>query len=152
MITQLRSVLAALALGAMTLPAHAGDPEAGAQAFNQCQTCHVVANAAGEVLAGRASKTGPNLYGVIGRQAGTYDGFRYGPAIVEAGEKGLAWDEETMVAYLQDPAKFLQATLDNKRARSQMSFRVRDEETARNLYAFLATFSEMPAEEAPKTN
>lgn len=152
MTIQLRSVLAALAFGAMTLPVHAGDPEAGATAFSQCQTCHVVANDAGEVLAGRNAKTGPNLYGVVGRAAGGVDGFRYGASLVEAGEKGLVWDEETLVAYLQDPADFLKTTLDSNRARSQMSFRVRDEETARNLYAFLATFSELPAEEAPKTN
>lgn len=154
MTIQLRSVLAALAFGAMTLPVHAGDPEAGATAFSQCQTCHVVANDAGEVLAGRNAKTGPNLYGVIGRTAGAVDGFRYGASLKEAGEKGLIWDEETMVAYLLNPADFLKATLDSNRARSQMSFRVRDEATASNLYAFLATFSELPAEEAeaPKTN
>jgi cytochrome c len=152
MTIQFRSVLAALAFGAMTLPAHAGDPEAGAAAFSQCQTCHVVANDAGEVLAGRNARTGPNLYGLIGRQAGTVDGFRYGASLKEAGEKGLVWDEETLVSYLQDPGKFLQATLDNKRAKSQMSFRVRGEDTARDLYAFVATFSEMSAEEAPKTN
>ena len=145
MTTNLRPALAALALGMLAIPAHAGDPEAGKAAFSQCQTCHVVANDAGEVLAGRNAKTGPNLYGVIGRTAGTYDGFRYGPSIVEAGEKGLVWDEETLVAYLQDPAAFLKTTLDNNRARSQMSFRVRGEETARDLYAFLATFSEAPA-------
>jgi cytochrome c len=152
MTIQFRTVLAALAFGAMTLPAHAGDPEAGAAAFSQCQTCHVVANDAGEVLAGRNARTGPNLYGVVGRVAGSVEGFRYGASIVEAGEKGLVWDEETLVAYLQDPAAVLKEATGSNRARSQMSFRVKGEETARNLYAFLATFSEMPAEEAPVTN
>ena len=107
MTTNLRPALAALALGMLAIPAHAGDPEAGKAAFSQCQTCHVVANDAGEVLAGRNAKTGPNLYGVIGRVAGSVEGFRYGPSLVEAGEKGLVWDEETLVAYLQDPAAFL---------------------------------------------
>lgn len=147
MTTQLRSVLAAMALGALALPVHAGDPEAGAAAFSQCQTCHVVTNEAGEVLAGRNARTGPNLYGIVGRTAGSVEGFRYGASIVEAGEKGLVWDEESLVAYLQDPADVLKKATESNRARSQMSFRVRDEETARNLYAFLATFSDLPAEE-----
>jgi cytochrome c len=153
MTTQFRTVLAALAFGAITLPVHAGDPEAGANAFSQCQTCHVVANDAGEVLAGRNARTGPNLYGLVGRAAGSVDGFRYGASLKEAGEKGLIWDEETLVAYLQDPADFLKTTLGNNRARSQMSFRVKGEDVARDLYAFLATFSEVvEEEEAPKTN
>ncbi len=146
MTTQIRMALTALAFGAISMPALAGDPAAGEAAFSQCQTCHVVTNEEGEVLAGRNARTGPNLYGVVGRAAGTVEGFRYGASLVEAGEGGLIWDEETLVAYLQDPADFLKTTLDNNRARSQMSFRVRGEETARDLYAFLATFSPAPEE------
>ena len=47
----------------------AGDAEAGKKVFNQCQTCHVVADADGNVLAGKNAKTGPNLYGIVGRPA-----------------------------------------------------------------------------------
>ena len=139
-------VVAALSL--LAAPAFAeGDAEAGAQAFNQCQTCHVVADAEGTVLAGRNAKTGPNLYGVIGRQAGTYDGFRYGKDLIEAGEKGLVWDEETFVAYVQNPSDFLKENLGKRNARGQMQFRVRSEDDARNLYAFLVSLAP-PAEEA----
>lgn len=158
MTMKLRVALSAFALAAATLPAHAGDPEAGATAFtSQCQSCHVVQNEAGEVLAGRNARTGPNLYGVVGRQAGVVDGFRYGPSIVAAGTGGLNWDEETLVAYLQDPQGFLRATTGDNRARSQMSFRVRDAATAENIFAFLATFSPAAEEgeeegEATKTN
>ena len=142
--TDYRMALGAVALAALGMPALAGDPEAGASAFtSQCQNCHVVANDAGEVLAGRNARTGPKLYGVIGRQAGIVDGFRYGASLVEAGTAGLVWDEETFVAYVQDPNSFLQETLDNRRARGQMAFRVRSEDDARNLYAFLATFSDL---------
>ncbi|MFN4099478.1 MAG: c-type cytochrome [Pararhodobacter sp.] len=130
------------ALAFTTSPALAeGDAEAGAAAFNQCQSCHVVANDAGEVLAGRNARTGPNLYGVIGRTAGSVDGFRYGDGIVAAGEAGLVWDEESTVAYLQDPTSFIREAAGNPRARSNMTFRVRSEDQARDLYAFLATFS-----------
>ena len=143
-----RITLGALALSMSTLPAFAeGDAAAGEQAFTQCQACHIVADADGEVLAGRNSRTGPNLYGMIGRQAGSVEDFRYGNSLVEAGEEGLIWDEETFVAYVQDPNGFLQEYLDNRRARGQMSFRVRGEDTARDLYAFLATFSDLEDED-----
>jgi cytochrome c len=129
------------------LAAMAGDPEAGAAAFtSQCSSCHVVVNDAGETLAGRNARTGPNLYGVIGRQAGIIEGFRYGPSIVEAGTNGLVWDEESIVAYLQNPNTFLRETLGNNRARGNMAFQVRSEDAARDLYAFLATFSPAPEE------
>ncbi|WOI56173.1 cytochrome C [Palleronia sp. LCG004] len=115
-----------------------GDPAAGEGAFNQCATCHVVTNDEGETLAGRNGRQGPNLYGVIGRQAGSVEGFRYGNSMVEAGEQGLVWDEENFVAYVQDPSGFLKEYLDDPRARGNMTYRVRDEEDAVNLAAFLA--------------
>jgi len=143
----------ALATGAVLalspLAAMAGDPEAGAAAFtSQCSSCHVVVNDAGETLAGRNARTGPNLYGVIGRQAGIVEGFRYGPSIVEAGTAGLVWDEESFVGYVQNPNVFLRGVLNNNRARGNMAFQVRSEDAARDLYAFLATFSPAPEEEA----
>ena len=52
-----------------------------------------------------------------------------------------------MVPYLLDPVSFLRETLDDRRARSQMSFRVRDEGTAQDIVAFLAQFGATDAEE-----
>lgn len=142
-----RSTLVAVACllaGPAFADSHAGpgDAAAGEASFSKCQSCHVVQNDAGETLAGRSGKTGPNLFGVIGRQAGSLDGFRYRKSIVEAGEAALVWDAETLAAYLQDPNDFLRTTLDDKRARSGMAFRVQSEEEAQNLAAFLASFSE----------
>lgn len=128
--------------------APAPDPEAvarGAEAFSQCQACHVVRNDAGEVLAGRNGRTGPNLYGVIGRVAGSYPEFRYGDGIVAAGEGGLVWDEASFVAYVQNPTEYLREVTGNNRARGNMSFRVRDADQAHDLYVFLSTFSAAPA-------
>jgi len=147
------AVTTAALIALSPVAALAGDAEAGAGAFqSQCSTCHMVVNEAGETLAGRNSRTGPNLYQIVGRQAGTVDGFRYGPSLVEAGTGGLVWDDETLLAYLQNPQGFLRETLGNNRARSQMSFQVRNAETAADIVAFLATFSpvveEEPAEEA----
>ena len=133
------ALAAVFALGAA--PAVAADVEAGAKAFNQCQTCHVVVNPSGETLAGRNAKTGPNLYGVVGRQAGTVEGFKYGDDLIAAGAKGLVWDEATFVAYVQDPSKFLKEYLGDSGAKGKMTFKVKKEEDAANLSAFLVSLA-----------
>lgn len=122
-----------------------GDAAAGEEAFGQCVSCHVVVSPEGETLAGRNARTGPNLYGLMGRAAGSVEGFRYGDGIVAAGtgENGiepLMWDEASFVAYVQDPTGFLREYTENRRARGKMSYRVRNEDDAVNLWAYLAQF------------
>ncbi|PWR02919.1 cytochrome C [Meridianimarinicoccus roseus] len=139
--TKLFAALAATALTALPMAAAAqsGDAAAGEKAFRGCQACHVVENAAGDVLAGRNAKTGPNLYQVAGRPAGSIDGFRYSDSMAAAGEAGLVWDEESFVAYVQDPTGFLREYLDDSGARGAMSYKVRKEEDAVDLYAYLSS-------------
>jgi len=146
----IKATFGAFALAMSGLPAFAQDVENGASVFQrQCQNCHNVVDDAGEVLAGRPNmRTGPNLYGVIGRQAGTYDGFRYGNDLVAAGaDAGLVWSEDEIITYVQDPRGYLREKLDNKRARSQMAFQLRSESDAADVAAYLATFSAAPEEE-----
>lgn len=143
----MRLTLTALALASLAAPAIAQDLEAGAKTFNQCQTCHVVQNEAGEVLAGKNAKTGPNLYGVAGRVAGTYPEFKYGESIVALGATGFVWDEASFVEYVQDPAKFLKAKLGDDKAKSKMAFKLKKPEDAANVWAFVSSLS--PAATAP---
>ena len=139
----------AAAMAVLSTPAFAdghassqGDAAAGEEQFNrQCVACHVVQDAAGEVLAGRNAKTGPNLFGVAGRTLGTVEDFRYGDSIVELGEAGTVWTEEKFVGYVQNPTDWLREELDNRRARGKMAYQVREEAQAYDLYAFLSTFS-----------
>ena len=105
----------------------------------------MVVDADGTTLAGRNAKTGPNLYAISGRTAGTVEDFRYSKSMVEAGDAGLVWDEEKFVAYVQDPTGFLREYLDNRRARGKMAFKVREEADAVNLYAYLASLAPAPA-------
>ena len=148
MIMKTFNIVAALTL--LAAPAFAdghsasGDAAAGEEQFNrQCVSCHIVADADRNVLAGRAAKTGPNLYGVAGRVPGAVDRFRYGSSIIELGETtGLGWTEESFVAYVMDPTGYLREALDNSRARGKMSYKVREEAQAVDMYAFLATFSD----------
>lgn len=141
--------LAAALLAVMSAPAFAdghaatvGDAAAGEEQFNrQCVACHVVADASGEVLAGRNAQTGPNLYGIAGRQIGAIEDFRYGDSIIALGEQGAVWTEANFVAYVQDPTGWLRETLDDRRARGKMAYQVREEGQAYDLYAYLATFA-----------
>ncbi len=140
---------AALALCAAPALAQEGDADAGEQVFNQCAACHVVTDDEGETLAGRAGRTGPNLYGVPGRTAGTVEDFRYSSSMEEAGEAGLAWNEEDFVAYVQDPTGFLREYLDDSGARGKMAFKLRSEEDAHNMWAYLTALAEQGSGEGP---
>lgn len=140
----MRLTLTALAFASLAAPTFAQDIEAGKKTFNQCQTCHVIANDAGEVLAGKNAKTGPNLYGLPGRVAGSYAGFKYGESIVALGATGFVWDEASFVEYVQDPAKFLKTKLGDDSAKSKMAFKLKKPEDAANLWAFISSLSPAP--------
>ncbi len=116
-----------------------GDAAAGEKAFRQCVACHVVVNDAGETLAGRNAKVGPNLYQSPNRSAGAVDGFRYSKSMAEAGEKGLVWSEETFVPYVQDPTGYLREYLGDSKARGSMTHKVRKEQEAIDVYAYLVS-------------
>lgn len=143
----MKSTLALLAvLATVAAPAFAaGDAAKGEATFKQCQTCHAVINDAGEVLAGKG-KLGPNLFGVFGRQVGSYPDFKYGKSIVAAGATGMKWDEVSFTAYVQNPTDFWKTTLNDKTAKSNMMFKVKDAAAAADLYAYLSQFSPAPAQ------
>ena len=113
-----------------------GDAEAGAKEFTKCKSCHMILSDDGTEIV-KGGRTGPNLYGIIGKQAGVQEGFRYGDSLVAAGEAGLIWDEETFVEYVQDPKKFLATYLDDAGARSKMSYRLR--KGMEDVYAYLVS-------------
>ncbi len=129
-----------LAAGPVFADGHgaSGDAEAGEKAFRQCVSCHVVVNEAGETLAGKAAKTGPNLYGVAGRVAGSVEGFRYSKLLEAANGAGVAYDEATFVGYIMDPSGYMSEATGEK-GRSKMSYRARKEDDAKNIYAYLAS-------------
>lgn len=122
-----------------------GDAAKGEKDFKKCKSCHAIVDDAGEVIF-KGGKTGPNLYGVVGRQAGSVEGFKYGNSIVDAGAAGLVWDADSLAAYIKDPKGYLKEVTGDGSAKSKMTFKWGKPE---NIIAYLATFSpEMPAEEA----
>ncbi|WP_371168335.1 c-type cytochrome [Aliiroseovarius sp. 2305UL8-7] len=122
-----------------------GDVAKGEKDFKKCKSCHAIVDPEGEVLF-KGGKTGPNLYGVVGRQAGTVEGFKYGKSLIAAGEAGLIWTPELLDAYIKNPKDFLKEHTGDGKAKSKMTFKWGKPE---NIVAFLATFSpEMPADDA----
>jgi cytochrome c len=97
--------LAAAVVAVLAAPAFAQDDlvEDGEKVFRRCAACHQV----GE---GAESKVGPPLEGVIGRTAGTFEGFKYSDAMVEAGAGGLVWNDETLHEYLENPKVMVKGT------------------------------------------
>ncbi|MFW8633410.1 c-type cytochrome [Cribrihabitans pelagius] len=140
----MKSLFSAAILGLLATPVLAeGDAAKGEKEFSKCKACHTIASDSGDVIV-KGGKTGPNLWGVAGRTAGTVEGFNYGDDLVAAGESGLTWTEENFVAYAADPRGFLREYTGNSKAKSKMSFRLR--KGAEDIYAFLA--SNGPAQEA----
>ena len=93
-------VLAAAAAGIlMALPAQAGDVKAGEKVFRKCKSCHYVDQ--------EKNKTGPHLVNIIGRAAGSVDGFKYSNAMKES---GLTWDEATLAEFLKKPKTYIKGT------------------------------------------
>lgn len=137
-------LLAATALGMAMLSTpvfadgHAtGNAEAGQKVFNKCKACHMIQDAEGTDIV-KGGRTGPNLYGLYTRVAGSTD-FKYGDSIVQAGEAGLAWDEANFVSYVADPKKFLAEYNDDKRAKSKMSFKLTNAGDAADVWAYLVS-------------
>ena len=141
------TIAAATLLAGPVFAQASGDPAAGEEAFGQCISCHVVQNDEGEVIAGRNAKTGPNLYGVALRQYGVVEDFRYSDSMVEAGEAGNVWTEANFVPYVQDPTGHLREVLDDKRARGKMTYKLRDEQEAVDIYAYLVSIGPELSEE-----
>lgn len=116
---------APMAVAAAADPALIAD---GEKVFKKCAACHKVGDKA-------KNGTGPIMNGIIGRAAGTVEGFKYSKPLAAMGEGGLVWDEANLHAMLENPKGFIKGT--------KMSFAgLKDEKDRAAVIAYLATFSE----------
>lgn len=91
--------LAALAAGGAARAE--GDPASGERLFmRRCAICH-------SLVATEKRPTGPHLEKLIGRRAGTIDGFAFSPAMRAS---GITWTGKTLEEYLAAPAKMVPGT------------------------------------------
>ena len=116
---------AALLAGfSMTAPVFAQDAEAGQRGFNQCRACHTIDK-------GGRNGVGPNLWGIVGRKAGSIEGFRYSSSMRTVAEGGHVWTIENLTAYITNPKAVV--------PQGSMAFAgIRNEQQLKDLLAFLA--------------
>ncbi len=84
--------LALFVLALVPGAAAAQDEAAGLAFNNHCRTCHSLD--AGD------NRLGPSLHAVVGREAGTAEGYAYSDAMAQS---GVVWDAETLDAFIADP-------------------------------------------------
>lgn len=111
-------------IGAMAGAARAdGDPSNGGRLMNaKCSTCH-------NWQPGGPNRIGPNLFGVVGRKAGTKEAFAYTDGMRSL---GVVWSPELLASYLAAPSKMVPGT--------KMTFPgLADAKQAADVVAFLNT-------------
>ncbi|MFO1139230.1 MAG: cytochrome C [Paracoccus sp. (in: a-proteobacteria)] len=120
------SVIATFAALTFALPAmaqDAGDAAKGEKEFNKCKACHMIQAPDGTDVV-KGGKTGPNLYGVVGRKAGSEEGFKYSDALLKLGEAGEVWTTDDLAQYVTDPNKYVEDKVGDKSLKTKMTFKL----------------------------
>ena len=125
-------------------PVFAADPAAGEANFKKCKACHAVIAPDGTAIQ-KGGKVGPNLWGVIGRQVGSLEDFSYSAPTVAVGADGTVWDEAMLAAYVVDPSAWLVEKTGDAKAKSKMSFKLK--EGGEDIAAYLASLNPEEGEE-----
>ncbi len=88
------------AVATLPAPFNTGDPVNGKRIFARCRACHTVEQ-------GGPNMTGPNLWGVFGRKAGSKPDYGYSDAMKA---QAYAWDAPHLDAWLSAPATTVPGT------------------------------------------
>ncbi len=104
-----------------------GDLTHGEKVFKKCTACHVVEK-------GGPNKIGPALYGVLGRNVGAVEDYKYSQALSDYGKE---WTFEEMNGYLKKPQAWIKGT--------KMSFAgLRKEKDRASVILYLNQYSDNP--------
>lgn len=113
------AVLSLTVLGAS--PASAD--EDGAKVFKKCQACHTLETG--------KHRVGPSLAGVVGRKAGTAEGYNRYKGLKDA---DWVWTEDELAKYLHDPTSY---TKERTGQRSAMGFKLTKEDEIKAVIGYL---------------
>ncbi|MEE9427638.1 MAG: c-type cytochrome [Paracoccaceae bacterium] len=108
----------------------AGDAAKGEKVAKKCKACHTMDE-------GGKNGLGPNLYGILGRQAGGVEGFKYSGAMLDS---EIIWDAATFNDFVLKPKSIVPGT--------KMSFKGVKKATQReDLLAYFQTLQSADATE-----
>lgn len=120
----LSRILALALVVALPTVAAAQDAEEGKNVFKKCRACHTIGEKA-------VNRVGPELNGIIGRKAGSVEGFNYSAAMKDS---GITWDEAQLNEFLTNPKAKVSGT--------KMVFAgIKDDTDRANLIAYLKSFA-----------
>jgi cytochrome c len=117
------AALTVVAAAWATVPSAAQEADAasGERLFRQrCGACHQIATT--------RNGAGPHLQGVVGRAAGSIEGFNYSPALRDS---GITWTLETLDTYLANPTAMVRGT--------RMAQRFNNADERRTIIDFLSS-------------
>lgn len=134
------SLIATLATAAalVAAPSFAQDIANGEKEFRKCKACHMIQSPDGTDVV-KGGKTGPNLYGIVGRAAGSEEGYKYSDALVQLGGTGEVWNEEDLIEYITDPNAFVADKTGDAKLKTKMTFKMNKNQG--DVVAFLAEHS-----------
>lgn len=116
-----RTWVVGLCLSVASLAAPAQSVDHGRALYeSRCSACHSV----------DANRTGPLHAGVLGRRAGSVQGFDYSAALAAS---RLVWSRETLLAWLRDPEALIPG--------QAMGINVPDATDRQDLVAYLMTLN-----------
>jgi cytochrome c len=93
-----------------------GDAAHGKALYQGCQACHSVDD----------NDLGPKHRGVVGRRAGSVEGYSYSTALKNS---NLTWDEATLDSWLTNPSALVPGT--------KMFFKIDDPQARADIIAYL---------------
>jgi cytochrome c len=94
-----------------------GDATRGKALYQNCTACHSIDD----------DDIGPRHRGVVGRTAGTVQGFPYSAALKAS---GIVWDKKTLDRWLTNPSAMVPGT--------KMFFMINDAQSRADIIAYLA--------------